>query len=233
MAITQRLVKGSALTHAELDANFTTLVDADTVLTDAVALNTARTQVVEDASTANTIPGSQWVSDGAGGGEFIRVQGWQQVLDTDTTVGSPSQTIATGVRTLWTNDGGAGNIKKLPSDIGVSDTLWDTVTNTITPIAAFDTYNLRIEFKVQDYAGTTPDLRIELDIGGGLGTIVSQTIPLLKGGSEQAVTMSFPVFAGTTFLANGGGIYVTFTGTGSCKIFGSTVVIVRESKNYV
>lgn len=233
MAITTRLVKGSALTHAELDANFTTLVAADVVLTDAVALNTARTQVVEAASTASTVAGGQWVSDGAGGGEFIRIQGWQQIADTDTTVTTPSQTIATGVRTLWTNDGGTTNLKKLPSDMGVSDTLWDTATNKITPIAAFDTYNVRIGFKVQDYAGTTPDIEIELDIGGGLGTIVDYTVPLLKGGAEQEVLIAFPVFAGTTFLANGGGIYVTFTGTGSCKIFGSTIVIIRESKNYV
>lgn len=233
MAITTRLVKGSALTHSELDTNFTDLVAADVVLTDAVALNTARTQVVEAASTASTVPGGQWVSDGAGGGEFIRIQGWQQVADTDTTVTTPSQTIATGVRTLWTNDGVTTNLKKLPSDVGVSNTLWDTTTNKITPIAAFDTYNVRIGFKVQDYAGTTPDLEIELDIGGGLGTIVDHTVPLLKGGAEQEILIAFPVFAGSTFLANGGGIYVTFTGTGSCKIFASTIVIIRESKNYV
>ena len=137
MAITTRLVKGSALTHSELDTNFTDLVAADVVLTNAVALNTARTQVVEAASTASTVPGGQWVSDGAGGGEFIRIQGWQQVADTDTTVTTPSQTIATGVRTLWTNDGVTTNLKKLPSDVGVSNTLWDTTTNKITPIAAF------------------------------------------------------------------------------------------------
>ena len=233
MAITQRLVKGSALTHAELDTNFTDLVAADVVLTDAVALNTARTQVVEAASTANTVPGGQWVSDGAGGGEFIRIQGWQQIADTATTVGAPSQTISTGVRTLLTNDGGATNIKKLPSDVGVSNTLWDLATNTITPIAVFDTYNLRLGFKVQDYAGTTPDLKVELDIGGAQGVILSRTIPLLKGGAEQSITLSFPVFTGSTFLANGGSIYVTFTGTGTCKIFGNTLVVVRESKNYV
>ena len=233
MTITTRAAKGSALTHNELDGNFSDLVAADVVLTDAVALNTARTQVVEAASTASTVAGGQWVSDGAGGGEFIRIQGWSQHSDTDTAVGAPSQTIATGTRTLWTNDGGATTLQKLPSDIGVSGHLWDTTANKITPIAAFDTYNIRVEFKVQDYAGTTPDLKIELDIGGALGTIVSQTIPLLKGGAEQAITMSFPVFAGSTFLANGGGIYVTFTGTGSCKIFASTIVIIRESKNYV
>lgn len=231
MAITQRLVKGSALTHAELDTNFTDLVAADVVLTDAVALNTARTQVVEAASTANTVAGGQWVSDGAGGGEFIRIQGWSQHADTDTTVGAPSQTIATGVRTLWTNDGGTTTLEKLPSDAAGS--LWNTTTNKIEPIAAFDTYNVRIGFKVEDYAGTTPDIKVEVDIGGTLGTIVGQTVPLLKGGAEQELLIAFPVFAGSTFLANGGEIYVTFTGTGSCKIFGSTIVIVRESKNYV
>ena len=233
MAITTRLVKGSALTHAELDTNFTDLVAADVVLTDAVALNTARTQVVEAANTASTVAGGVWTSDGAGGGEFIRIQGWEQIADTDTTVVAPSQTISTGVRTLWTNDAGMTDLKKLPSDIGVAGTLWDTAANKILPIAAFDTYNIRIGFKVEDYAGTTPEIEIELDIGGSIGTIVAQTVPLLKGGAEQEILIAFPVFSGSTFLANGGSIYVTFRGTGTCKIFGSTILIIRESKNYV
>lgn len=232
MAITLRSVKASALTHNELDDNFTTLVAADVVLTDAVALNTARTQVVETASTASTVAGGQWVSDGAGGGEFIRIQGWSQNSDTDTTVAAPSQTLSTGVRTLWTNDGGTIDLDKLPSDITAGH-LWDKVANKVMPIAVFDTYNIRVTFKVEDYAGTTPDLKLEFDIGGATGTIVEQTVPLLKGGAEQTVLLSFPLFASSTFVTNGGSIYLTFTGTGTCKVFASSILIVRESKNYV
>jgi len=233
MTITYRSVKGSALTHNELDANFTDLVAADVVLTDAVALNTARTQVVEAASTASTVAGGQWVSDGAGGGEFIRIQGWAQNTDTDTTVGTPTQNIATGVRTKWLNDGGSLDLDKLPSDIGASGHLWNKATSVFEPIALFDTYNIRMTFKVQNYSGTTPDIKVELDIGGSLGVISAQTIPLLKGGAEQDIMMTFPVFAGSTMLTNGGTFYITFTGTGSCDVFDNSIFIVRESKNYV
>jgi hypothetical protein len=231
MAITLRSVKASALTHNELDANFTTLVAADVVLTDAVALNTARTQVVEAASTASTVAGGQWVSDGAGGGEFIRIQGWSQHTDTRTTVTTPTQNIATGVRTKWLNDGVSTTIRKQPSDATAH--LWDVATSKFAPIAVFDTYNIRLTFKVQNYAGTTPDIKVELDIGGSLGVISAQTIPLLKGGAEQDIMMTFPVFAGSTMLTNGGTFYITFTGTGTCDVYDNSIFIVRESKNYV
>jgi hypothetical protein len=218
----------SAFTKTE--GNFTDLyTDVGVLQTDVTTLDT-RLKVVEGDAPA-AVPGGMFVSDGAGGGEFIRVQGWEQYEDTAQAVGTPSQTIATGVRTLWTNDGGTLALQKPPSD-AVSP-LWNTTTNKIIPIAAFDTYNVRIGFKVQDYAGTTPDLKIEIDIGGTIGVIASRTVPLLKGGAEQSMLLVLPVFAGSTFLTNGGEIYLTFTGTGSCKIFNSSIMIIRESKNYV
>ena len=191
-----------------------------------------RIKVIE-GDTPSAVVGGTFVSDGAGGGEFIRVQGWSQNTDSRTTVATPSQTIPTGTRALWINDGGSLDLDKLPSDIGVAGHLWDKAANKIVPISAFDTYNVRVTFKVQDYAGTDPDLKLELDIGGGLGVVVSHTIPLLKGGAEQPITVSFPVFAGSTFVTNGGSIYLTFTGTGSCKVFDSSILIIRESKNYL
>ena len=202
-----------------------------TLQTDVTGLDT-RLKVVE-GDTPVAVAGGMFVSDGLGGGEFIRVQGWSQNTDTNTTVITPTQTIATGTRALWINDGGSLDLDKLPSDIGVAGHLWDKVANKIVPISAFDTYNVRVTFKAEDYAGTDPDLKFELDIGGTLGVIVSHTIPLLKGGAEQSITVSFPVFSGSTFVTNGGSIYLTFTGTGSCKIFDSSILIIRESKNYV
>lgn len=221
------------------EGNITTLqtdvdaaeVNIGTLQTDVTGLDT-RLKIVE-GDTPAAVAGGMFVSDGLGGGEFIRVQGWSQNTDTNTTVTTPTQTIATGVRSLWINDGGSLDIDKLPSDIGVAGHLWDKVANKIVPISTFDTYNVRVTFKAEDYAGTNPDLKFELDIGGALGVVVSQTIPLLKGGAEQSITVSFPVFSGSTFVTNGGSIYLTFTGTGSCKIFDSSILIIRESKNYV
>lgn len=221
------------------EGNITTLqtdvdaaeVNIGTLQTDVTGLDT-RLKIVE-GDTPAAVAGGMFVSDGLGGGEFIRVQGWSQNTDTNTTVTTPTQTIATGVRSLWINDGGSLDIDKLPSDIGVAGHLWDKVANKIVPISTFDTYNVRVTFKAEDYSGTNPDLKFELDIGGALGVVVSQTIPLLKGGAEQSITLSFPVFSGSTFVTNGGSIYLTFTGTGSCKIFDSSILIIRESKNYV
>lgn len=185
----------------------------------------------EPKGVAAAPAGARYYSDGAGSGNWTRIQGWGQFADADTTVGSPSQNIATGARTLWTNDGLTTNIQKSPSDL-VSP-LWNTSTNKITPIAAFDTYNIRIGFKAENYAGTGPDIKVELDIGGGIGVIVSTTVPLLRSGAQQSCLVAFPVFAGTTFIANGGSVYLTYTGTGTCDIFGGDILIVRESKNYV
>ena len=218
----------SAFTKTE--GNFTELyTDVSALQAETVDIDT-RLKVVE-GDTPTAVPGGVFVSDGAGGGEFIRVQGWEQYEDTDQTVGTPSQTIATGVRTLWTNDGGTLALQKSPSDAIAP--LWNTATNKINPISVFDTYSVRIGFKAQDYSGTTPDLKVELDIGGGIGVIASRTTSLLKGGSEQSMLFALPVFTGSTFLSNGGEIYLTFTGVGSCKIFNSSIMIVRESKNYV
>jgi len=209
MTITTRAGKGSALTHNELDANFNELYGASPVAP----------------------AGGMWVSDGVGGGEFIRVQGWGQYSDTDVTVGSPSQTLVSGVRTQFTIDGGATTIEKLPSD--ATAPLWNVSTNKIQPIATFDTYNFRLGYAAQNYSGTSPYILMELDIGGALGTIWNRTYPLLKGGSEQFVEAAFPVFAGSTFLANGGELYLTYVGTANCDIYASQILIIRESKNYV
>jgi len=70
-------------------------------------------------------------------------------------------------------------------------------------------------------------------MGGSIGVIASETKRLAKGRSEQEIMFALPVFAGSTFLANGGEIYLTYTGTGTCDIFKSSILIVRESKNYV
>lgn len=207
----------------KVEANFTDTYSE-------AAAKDARLKVVEGVSPA-AVPGGMFVSDGAGGGEFIRIQGWAQAADTDTTVGAPSQNIATGVRTQWTNDAGTSNIQKAPSDLTLP--LWDNVGNKIQPIAEFDTYNIRLDFQAENYSGSTPYLTIELDIGGAPGVIVSRTVQLIKGGANQRILTAFPVFAGSTFLANGGKFYLTYTGTGACAIFDSSILIVRESKNYV
>lgn len=185
-----------------------------------------------DALGSGAAPaGALLLADGSGGLDFLRYQGWAHYEDTDTTVGSPSQALLPGVRTLWTNDGGTSIIDKKPSDATVE--MWDTATNTHVPIADFDLYHLRMSFFAENYAGATPYIDIELDIGGSIGTIFGRVVSLHKGGSAQFISIAFPVFSGTTYNANGGKFYLTYQGTGSCAIYKSSILIVRESKNYV
>lgn len=175
--------------------------------------------------------GQLLVADGSGGLDFVRYKGWSQWEDTDRTVGTPSQTLTAAARTKWTNDGGNLSLQKNPSDL--VNPMWNTTTNKHQPISAFDIYHIRISFIVENYAGTSPYLTIELDIGGSIGTIQARDISLRKGGGAQFISMAFPVFSGATYVANGGEFYVTYQGTGTCDIYKSSIMIVRESKNYV
>lgn len=177
------------------------------------------------------VAGSIAIADGSGGTNLVRTQGWAQYEDSRTTVGTPTQTLSTGVRTLWVNNGGALALDKKPSDATVP--MWDTATNTHVPIADFDIYHLRISFFAENYSGATPYVDLELDIGGSVGTIFGRGISLRKGGAAQFISLAFPVFAGTTYNANGGKFYITYQGSGTCDIYKTSILVVRESKNYV
>ena len=224
--------------EAAANAGNTTALDARVTVNEAdiVALEgtTAgfETRIAKvEGSTPAAVAGGIFVSDGAGGGEFIRVQGWAQYVDADQTVGTPTMNIANGVRTLWLCDGGTTSISKPPSDALAP--LWNVTTSTITPISLFDTYSARLSFKAENYAGTAPYIQLEIDIGGAQGVIVSQSISLIKGGNEQSVLKQLEFFSGSDFMANGGKIYLTYIGTGTCDIFDTDILIRRESKNYV
>lgn len=194
-----------------------------------VDITTGEIHEPKGQSSANA--GEVYVADGLGSGNHIRYQGWAQYEDTDTTVGTPSQTLTAATRTKWTNDGGTLTLEKNPSDLLVP--MWDTTNNKHVPIAEFDTYHLRVTFTAENYAGTTPYVEFELDIGGAIGVIYSDSISLRKGGSAQSVGFTIPVFTGSTYFANGGEIYLTYQGTGTCDIYKSSILIIRESKNYV
>ena len=183
----------------------------------------------EPKGVAAATDGATYIANGAGSGAWEKIQGWEQYQDTDTTVGTPALNISSGARTQWTCDGGTLTVKYPPSD-KVND-FWNTSTNKHIPIAAFDTYDFRCTFTAENYAGTDPYITMELDIGGGIGTIVSQTFPLVKGGNAQDIVFGFPVFTGTTYLANGGTVYITYTGTSTCDIYKNAIMITRTSRN--
>jgi hypothetical protein len=187
------------------------------------------TELHEPKGAASAVNNSVYTSNGAGSGSWDKVQGFGQYQDSRTTVGSPVLTMATGVRTKYVNNGAGLTLEHLPSDATVP--LWNVTTNKHIPIRENDTYDIRTSFVAENYAGTDPYVLCELDIGGSIGVIFSLLIPLIKGGAAQPCSFSFPVFTGSTYIVNGGEIYLTFVGTGSCDIYKTTNMINRQSRN--
>jgi len=184
---------------------------------------------IEDLRTT-ALAGSTFISDGSNGLVAERVHGWGQFQDTAQTSSPATQTLANGVRTKWLCDGGDLTLEKSPSDL--VNPLWDVVNNKHVPIAAFDTYTLRITCTVEGYAGTDPHLDLELDIGGSIGVISATTVSLVKSSATQKISWVVPVFTGTTYLANGGTIYAIYSGTGSIDMYMNSIFIRRETKDY-
>lgn len=182
----------------------------------------------EPKGVAAAATGRGYRSDGAGSGAWEKIQGWGQYQDSRTTVGTPVFNTSTGVRTKYLNNGAGLTLEYLPSDATVP--LWDVTTNKHMPIAQNDVYDIRTSFIAENYAGTSPYVLCELDIGGGIGVIFSQIIPLIKGGVAQPCSFSFPVFTGSTYIVNGGEIYLTYVGTGTCDIYSTSNMIHRQSR---
>ena len=154
--------------------------------------------------------------------------GWAQYGDSTYTSGSPLA--VNNARVKYTNDGLASTTVKtqLPSD--VTD-FWNASTNKITPQNAFDFYILRIDFKAKMNSANGFGV-LQLDIGGGIGLITERTLSFPKGTSvETTFNISFPVYTGTTFLANGGELYFdTTAGSDNMDVYDLTVVIDRLYK---
>lgn len=134
--------------------------------------------------------------------------GWGQYSDSAYTSGFPLP-VDSGVRTKVTIDGlgSQTNTDGLPT--GVTD-LWNTSTNKIIPAGVNDAYQVRLTFKQQLVVGAADKYTdIELDIGGAPGVIYDDTKLFIKGTSPLSVTVSFPVYTGTTFNTNGGEFYIT------------------------
>jgi len=152
--------------------------------------------------------------------------GWAIYVDDTYTSGSPL-VLTNAVRNLLTIDGNGSttNTDFLPA--GVTD-FWDTTNNKIIPQKVGDAYDLRIDFSV-DVPANTESITLELDIGDGSPDIpvVTRGIQFAESGAGQLVSIGFPIFALSTFLANGGKIYLT-PSTGGFDIYDIQIFIKRD-----
>lgn len=209
MPIITRAGKGEALEQDELDANIEILAGI----------------------TPQAVAGARFVADGSDGGDYIRIAGYGHYSDDRVTSGTPAMDIVNGVRTQFVCNGARLIREKLPSDATLP--LWSVSASKIVPIAAFDMMSLRMWFTAENYSGAAPYVVIELDLGGTDGIIFDQTISLVKGGGPQPINTSFITYAGPDFITNGGKFFLTYVGNGSVDIFKNSILVNRESKNYV
>lgn len=134
-------------------------------------------------------------------------------------------------------DGGGSNTETsfLPNYlISVSGGLWDTTNDEITPVSVGDSYTLRIDLEVTAKGGGVSAIYLQLDIGGG-GTptivIVDRVISIPKT-APFTMSVGFPIFTGSTFLANRGQIFVA-TDAGTATISGRAITISRISSGAI
>lgn len=133
-------------------------------------------------------------------------RGWYQVSDTTQTSGSPT-TFSAGVRTAITI-----NEDSIISGYGPENTTYSdfVATNKVYSTALGDVINVRLSFKCV-FGTNQNEVEIELDIGGAQGTIWENSRRLNRGsGQVNRITENIFVYTLSTFLANGGTIYLTF-----------------------
>ena len=98
--------------------------------------------------------------------------------------------------------------------VGISS-LWDTVSNKITPAKLGDAYDIRVDFKVNP--GTINDYaNFILDIGTTLAPnpIVNRSITFQKTGISS-FSIGFPMAAIAEFMTNGGRLFIDTSVSGS------------------
>lgn len=157
--------------------------------------------------------------------EAYNFTGWEQIKDTAYTSGSPL-VINTGVVGKILNNGGAIVNTQIPSDV---TTFWNTTTNKIKAFNNGDAYTLSLRFKASmNVANGIAD--IDINIGGALNKISSETILFSKGsGVVQSFDIDLSYFTGTTFIANEGIIEVTPV-NGNISIYDIVLVFFRTHK---
>lgn len=155
-----------------------------------------------------------------------QVGGWGFYADAATTQPA-AQVVANHATnfTVITNDALGFAVEELPYDTVA--TLWDESTSKVAPYNNHDTFHVRWRMVVENYSGAAPFVELGLFANGTTGFVELNSIPLLKGGVQQVVELSGPVFVGGDFLANGGQTQMRYDGNGSIDVYSVSVFIER------
>ena len=162
--------------------------------------------------------------------EIYNVHGWGNYSDAETT--PATQSITTTASKLQIDGGGSSsNSAYLPREIRGSSELWDTTNDCIVPVSLGDAYMVRVGLEVTAKTGGAGTIYIQLDIGGA----ATPTIVILEEDISISKTVPFtfvapfPIFCLSTFLANGGQIFLT-SDTGTITIAERNISIYRMYK---
>lgn len=154
-------------------------------------------QADSSSPTQNSIP----LFDGTNF-QAVPMFGYDFKIDNQYT-SSAKRSITGGTRTKVTINGGAVS-RQYPSD----QTYWNTTSNKI--VGSENTmYVVAISFIANSGSANTY-VSVEFDSGGSTGSFFTRTLELVKGTStDNNITVTYPLFVGTDFAANGAEVYVT------------------------
>lgn len=141
--------------------------------------------------------------------------GWANFADSVYTEGSPLQLNAgNSYRAKLTCDGLRAGTTTTEWASGLT-LPWDTTTNKFVATNAGDKFTYRLNFKAQNGAQSVL-LDIVFDIGGAIGEISRRSQSIAKGASaETSVEAYSSYFTGSTFVANGGEIFLDASFSGN------------------
>jgi hypothetical protein len=167
---------------------------------------------------------------GNGINDLLQASGWGYYTDAES---SPAtQTFNTTPAILQIDGAGSTTDEsQLPLEIRGFASLWDTTNDKVLAVNAGDAYDLRVDFEVTGETGSPTDIIIQLDTSGG----GSPTIPIVTKyagtgkGTPYIVSVAFGVFSGSTFMSNGGQIFIS-TDAGSITVASRGIFITRVHK---
>lgn len=107
----------------------------------------------------------------------------------------------------------------------VGPALWDSSANVMRPRAVGEAYIIRLNLEAERLTTGNDELIVELDIGGSVGVIYRTTSTVSLSG-VRSHSFEIPVFCLSTFVANGGALYLTTQG-GDFEISGLSLFIIK------
>ncbi len=160
--------------------------------------------------------------------EIYGTFGWGVYADAATT---PATQVFTTTPALLQIDGAGStsNSAHLPREIRGSAELWDTTNDLITPINSGDGYDIRVSLGATAKTGSPNEIIVQLDIGGGGSPtiVVAEVASPASKTTPFTATISIPIFTLSTFLSNGGQIFVS-TDAGTITIGTRSILIKRD-----